>query len=84
MGIDLEEMEPGTRASIVNGMKGEIPDSISYPEWFEMQNKEFQVDILGKARYDAYTQGKELTEFVDNGKILTLEELKLRDPGLFN
>ena len=78
MGIDLDEMEPGTRTAVVNGMRGEVPDTVTYQDWFEMQNTEFQADILGPSRFNAYEKGSKITDFVDNGKILSIEELKLR------
>jgi len=78
LGIDLDEMEPGTRTAVVNGMRGEVPDTVTYQDWFEMQNTEFQADILGPSRFNAYEKGSKITDFVDNGKILSIEELKLR------
>lgn len=80
LGIDLDEMKPGTRAS----MDGEVPETMTYPEWFDRQPAEVQKDILGESRYAAYKQGMKVTAFADRGQILTLEELRAKEPDIFN
>jgi|SRR5690625_1671352 len=79
LGIDLEEMEPGTRAS----MDGEVPEDMTYQQWFDQQSAARQKDILGPSRYEAYKKGMEVTAFADRGKILTLDELRAMEPDLF-
>lgn len=79
LGIDLQEMTPGTRAS----MDGEVPAEMTYKEWFEQQTEERQKEILGPSRFAAYQNGVDVTAFTDNGHILTLEELRLREGDVF-
>lgn len=65
-------MDKGTRAS----MNGQVPASMTYPEWFEKQSASVQREVLGKTRYKWYKEGKfKLTDFVDNGETLTIEQL---------
>ena len=72
LGIDLEEAEPGTRRT----MDGEVPESMTYEQWFNQQSPERQLDILGPSRYEAYQKGVGVTSFADNGKIYSLDDLQ--------
>ena len=80
LGIDLEEMEPGTRAA----MGGEVPDTMTYEDWFKRQSAADQKDILGASRYELFKQGKPVTAFADRGQILTLDQLRGMEPDLFD
>lgn len=75
LGFDFDEIEPGTRAS----MNGEVPDTMTYKEWFDDQGEPLQREILGQSRYEQYKNGRDVTAFADNGQILTLEELRMLD-----
>lgn len=58
--------------------KGQISSNVKFPEWFSKQSPQFQLDYLGKARYDLYKSGKmEFKQFVDvkSGKLFTLDEI---------
>lgn len=58
--------------------KGQISSSVKFPEWFGKQSSQFQLDYLGKARYDLYKSGKmEFRQFVDvkSGKLFTLDDI---------
>lgn len=80
LGIDIDEAPPGTRAS----MNGEVPDTMTYEEWFKKQDAALQKDVLGESRYEAFKKGKPVTAFSDNGEILTLDQLRMIDPDLFD
>lgn len=50
-------------------------DKKTFSEWLENQDKETQMDVLGKTRYGLFTNGIEINQFVDDGKVLKLEDL---------
>ena len=54
----------------------EVPASMSYKAWLETVGSERQRTILGDKRYEMYKQGKQLSDFVKDGRKLTLKELK--------
>lgn len=80
LGIDLDEAPPGTRAS----MQGEVPDTMTYQDWFEDQSADLQKDILGPSRYEAFKKGQPVTAFADRGEVLSLDQLRAREPDLFD
>jgi len=47
----------------------------NYNEWFNRQDSQEQMEILGPARYKEFLNGKDVTQFADGDKILTLEDL---------
>jgi len=55
---------------------GEVDGKLTYSDWLERQSEEVQRDILGKSRYNLYKNGGKISSFVDDGRILTLAELK--------
>lgn len=79
------EIKGSTRPSV--GPDGATPVSskTSYQEWLSRQPAAFQRDVLGPARYKLFTKGElSLDRFVDdNGKTLTLKELKELEPLAF-
>ncbi len=78
LGIDLEEMDPGTRAS----MDGQVPEPMTYQEWFDQQPASRQLDILGPGRFNSYQNGVPVTAFADNGKALTLKQIQALEADL--
>ena len=49
---------------------------MNYKDWLESQNDVVKLDILGPSRFKAYkTKDLEITSFVKDGRVLTLEEL---------
>ncbi len=76
---------PGsTRPS--KGADGVAPVSskTSYPEWLARQPASFQKDVLGRTRYELFSKGKlDIDKFVDNGRTLTLDQLREREPASF-
>lgn len=74
LGFDMDEMDPGTRAS----MNGQVPANMTYFEWLNKQSPDVQKDVLGKTRYDMWHKdGVTPDRFInDKGKYLTIRELK--------
>ena len=56
----------------------EVADNVpeSYSEWFEKQDNKEKYKILGKTRFQLYEQGMKIKQFVNNGKITPLKDLK--------
>jgi len=81
LGIDIDEVSPGTRAS----MNGQVPANQTYYEWLATQSASTQKDVLGAVRYDLWKKGGVSPDkFVnDSGKVLTLAELKKLSPSAF-
>ncbi|WP_330208677.1 phage minor head protein [Pseudomonas sp. Z13] len=79
------EIPGSTRPS--KGADGTQPVSskASYQSWLERQPAAFQKDVLGPSRYALFSKGElTLDRFVDdNGKTLTLEQLKAKQPAAF-
>jgi SPP1 gp7 family putative phage head morphogenesis protein len=82
LGIDLDEVPPGTRAS----MDGQVPAGKSYSDWLRGKSEDFQADILGKKKAKLFRDGKiNLDRFVDEkGREYTLEELRRREREAWN
>lgn len=73
LGISDKEFSLSTRAS----MNGQVPEEMNYREWFSKQPASFQRRVLGPKRYELYKEGGfTLDKFIDNGKALTLKQLK--------
>jgi hypothetical protein len=81
LGIDLPEVDAGTRAS----MDGQIAADISYGEWLKKQPAGRQDDVLGPTRGKLLRSGELTVDrfFNDRGKYLTLDELRARDAAAF-
>lgn len=73
LGIDADDMDEGTRAS----MDGQIPADTSYLDWLARQSPQRQDQILGPERGRMYRSGKlELGNmFTDKGEWITLSQL---------
>ncbi len=67
LGFDVDELPPGTRAS----MNGQVPSTMKYSEWFGTQSAIFQRNWLGNKRYELWKNGKlEFEDFLDSKKLL--------------
>lgn len=77
LGINANELDKGTRAS----MDGQVSSDIEYQEWLKSQSPERQEKILGKERAKLLQEGKINPEkfFTENGRYLSLDELKERE-----
>lgn len=74
LGIDIDEMPAGMRAS----KDGLVSADISFQDWLKGQDKTTQIDILGKSRQELFASGKiTIDKFTDSkGRVLTLDQLK--------
>lgn len=81
LGIDIEEMSPGTRAS----MDGQVPEETTYSEWLTRQSAARQDDVLGPTRGKLLRSGGLTIEKFSNdkGRMLTLAQLRQRSPKAF-
>jgi SPP1 gp7 family putative phage head morphogenesis protein len=81
MGLNIEEFEPGVRASV----DGEVSATETYDSWLRKQSAEVQDEALGKTRGALYRRGNlSVDRFVDlKGNQITLEELRKREAGAF-
>lgn len=75
LGIDSDEMDAGTRAS----MDGQVPENTTYLEWLARQSPDRQDQVLGTERGRMYRAGElQLGDmFTDRGEWLTLAQLKV-------
>ncbi len=73
LGIDLDEIPAGTRAS----MRGEVPAKLTYDEWLRGEPAAVQDDILGPARAKLFRAGAKVGDFIDaRDRTLTLSDLR--------
>lgn len=74
LGIPLNEMSEGTRASL----NGQVPENITYPEWLKSQPAEIQDIALGPSRAKLFRSGKvKISGFVSGeGRTLTLKQIR--------
>jgi SPP1 gp7 family putative phage head morphogenesis protein len=83
LGFDMDELPPGTRAS----MDGQVPGNLTYYDWLRRQSEDVQKDVLGPTRLALWKeQGIKPERFVnDKGRLLTLDQLrkqaKVNSPG---
>jgi SPP1 gp7 family putative phage head morphogenesis protein len=75
LGIDLDEASEGTRAS----MNGQVAEKTTYGAWLKKQPASVQKDVLGKKRYQMFKEGGGIDRFVQDGRVLTLDELKRKE-----
>lgn len=76
LGIPVDDMSPGTRAS----MDGQVPAQQTYAEWFAKQSAARQDEIMGPTRAKLYRSGRiKFDQFYsDKGRWLTLDQLAAR------
>ena len=76
LGIPVDDMTPGTRAS----MDGAVPADLTYAQWFERQSPARQEEILGPVRYGLMKRGKVKYDqfYSDKGSFLTLAQLEAK------
>lgn len=72
----LARESPGTRAS----MDGQVAADLTYEDWLRTKPVQFQIEVLGRERYNLWKKGKlRLSELTDpQGRTLTLAELRSR------
>lgn len=82
LGIPLDELPPGTRAS----MDGQVPADVTYGQWLKRQSAARQDDVLGATRGALFRRGElPIERFADSkGRELTIAELRERDAEAFS
>lgn len=73
LGTSTRAVPTGTRASF----NGQVPASITYPDFLRRQTRAFQDEALGRSRADVFRRGTvPIDRFVDDrGRSLTVREL---------
>ena len=80
LGIDADELSPGTRAS----MDGQVPADMNYVQWLKRQPQSVQERVLGVNRAAMLQHGANVGQFFnDKGEFLTLDQLARKEPDLF-
>lgn len=82
LGVDADEVAPGTRAS----MDGQVPDDVTYGDWLGKQSAGFQDDVLGVTKGRLFRRGGlDVRAFVDRntGQVWNLQELARREAEAF-
>lgn len=76
LGIDIDDLSPGTRAS----MDGQVAADLSFEGWLERQSASRQNEVLGRGRADLWREGRiTFRDLLDqNGRELSLDELRRR------
>ena len=60
-----------TRAS----KNGYVKDKITFDGWLRKQDEKTQKEVLGITRYNMFKDGKKISQFVDNGRVIPLDRL---------
>jgi hypothetical protein len=76
LGLPIDEIPPGTRAS----MDGQVPGDMSFGAWLKTKSETFQNNLLGPSRANLWRNGKiTLTQLVDmRGNPMTLDQLETK------
>jgi SPP1 gp7 family putative phage head morphogenesis protein len=70
--LGLLQANPTTRASF----SGQVPATLTYPEWFDQQDQSFQRDVLGPTRFRLFQSGQmNLRQFVTPSGIKPVSDL---------
>lgn len=69
--IPYFDIEGDTRAS----KDGQVDANIDFDSWLEEQDEKTQKKVLGATRFRMYQDGVKINQFVDNGRVLTIDEL---------
>lgn len=76
LGFDIEELDPGTRAS----MNGQVSATETYGTWLNKQSSAVQDEALGPARGKLFREGMKVDSFTNRaGEELTLDELRAKE-----
>lgn len=81
LGIDIDEIDPSTRAS----MDGQVPAETTYADWLQRQSAARQDQVLGPTRGKLMREGGLTMDrfYNEKGKFLSLDELRQRDAAAF-
>ncbi|MEH6483036.1 MULTISPECIES: phage minor head protein [Pseudomonas] len=82
LGIDADDLDAGTRAS----MDGQVPADMSYGEWLSKQSAARQDQVLGPTRGRLLRQGGLSPDkfYNDKGRYLSIDELRDKDAAAFD
>lgn len=72
--IPYFNIEGDTKAS----KTGQIDSNLTFENWLKEQDDSTQQDVLGKFKFEQFQKGVPMKQFVDNGRVLTVDELKDR------
>lgn len=80
--IPAIELDNDTRASKF----GQVDSKLTFSDWLKEQTEDVQKDVLGATRFKMYQDGTPINSFVQNNKVLTLNELnaKIDNTIIFN
>lgn len=81
LGIDIDEIDQSTRASL----DGQVPENLSYSDWLRKKPASFQDEVLGATRGKLFRSNKvEIDSFTNNKSVVySLDELRKRRKELF-
>jgi SPP1 gp7 family putative phage head morphogenesis protein len=76
----LRKLDADERRAIKGQLQGQVPESLTYPEWLRRQSAEVQNEALGVRKAQMFRSGDlDIGQFVtDSGRILTLKELEAK------
>ena len=57
---------------------GYVDSKVTFEEWLEGEDEATQREVLGATRYKLFSEGTKMKDFIDNGEVLTLDELMER------
>ena len=55
---------------------GYVDSKVTFQEWLEDEDEKTQREVLGATRFKMFQDGVKIKDFVDNGEVLTLDELR--------
>jgi SPP1 gp7 family putative phage head morphogenesis protein len=78
MAQELRDLSPEDRRAIKAKLQGQVPESLTYPQWLRRQSVAAQNEALGRTRAQLFRSGAlEIPEFVGPGqRALTRAELE--------
>jgi hypothetical protein len=81
LGVDIEEFEPGERAS----MDGSVPAKTDYETWLGNQSEKRQIQVLGEKRAKLFNEGGLTFDELRNarGEEVTLNDLRKKHSEAF-
>ena len=81
LGVDLDEIPVGTRASL----DGQISSDITFTDWLKRKPASFQDEILGATRGKLFRANEiTLDKFANNkGKVYSIQELRIKNKEIF-
>ena len=63
---------------VQSSVNGYVDSDVTFEKWLGEQDEKTQKEVLGKTRFELFKKGEKITQFVDNGEVLTLKQLAER------